>query len=445
MPNATVLYPYCITLSSVLHFLRKSRSEFFNFIINFVRNENYMDMARDLLEEIERGTKNAMTKKRIITYYMYNRSSTIPDLSKELDLSIPTVTKFIGEMCDEGYIMNYGKQETSEGRPPTLYGLTSDSGYFVGVDIKRFSLNFSLMNFVGDFIELKMGVPYEYENTVEGLDLLCKYIHEFIDSLEVGKDRILNIGINISGRVNPESGYSFSYFNFDERPLSEILAERFGFPVTIDNDTRAMTYGEMVKGAVKDEKNIVFINMSWGLGSGLIINGDIYTGKSGFSGEIGHFPVFDNEILCHCGKTGCLETEVSGMALHRNLLKSVREGRQSILSERIMKDEQSVTLDDIVEAINKEDLLCIELVEEIGQKMGRYLAGLINLLNPELVVIGGVLAETGDYILQPIKSAVRKYSLNLVNKDSAIVLSKLKERAGVIGACMLARKSMFES
>ena len=119
-------------------------------------------MARDLLEESERGTKNAMTKKRIITYYMYNRSSTIPDLSKELDLSIPTVTKFIGEMCDEGYIMNYGKQETSEGRPPTLYGLTSDSGYFVGVDIKRFSLNFSLMNFVGDFIELKMGVPYEY-------------------------------------------------------------------------------------------------------------------------------------------------------------------------------------------------------------------------------------------------------------------------------------------
>lgn len=110
--------------------------------------------------------------------------------------------------------------------------------------------------------------------------MLCKYIHEFIDSLEVGKDRILNIGINISGRVNPESGYSFSYFNFDERPLSEILAERLGFPVTIDNDTRAMTYGEMVKGAVKDEKNIVFVNMSWGLGSGLIINGDIYTGKS---------------------------------------------------------------------------------------------------------------------------------------------------------------------
>ena len=115
-------------------------------------------MTQNLLKEIERGSKNALTKKRIITYYMYNRSSTIPDLSKELDLSVPTVTKFIMEMCDEGYIMSYGKQETSEGRPPTLYGLTSDSGYFIGVDIKKFSLNIGLMNFVGDFVDLKMGI-----------------------------------------------------------------------------------------------------------------------------------------------------------------------------------------------------------------------------------------------------------------------------------------------
>ena len=105
----------------------------------------------------------------------------------------------------------------------------------------------------------------------------------------------------------------------------------------------------------------------------------------------------------------------------------------------------SLTLDEIISATNKEDLLCIELVEEIGQKLGRYLAGLINLLNPELVIIGGVLAQTGDYILQPIKSAVRKYSLNLVNKDSVIALSKLLDKAGVIGACMLSRRSMFES
>ena len=110
--------------------------------------------------------------------------------------------------------------------------------------------------------------------------------------------------------------------------------------------------------------------------------------------------------------------------MHRKLVQCVQDGKQSILSKRILHGDTSLTLDEIISATNKEDLLCIELVEEIGQKLGRYLAGLINLLNPELVIIGGVLAQTGDYILQPIKSAVRKYSLNLVNKDSVIALSK---------------------
>lgn len=398
----------------------------------------------NLLTEIEKGTRSAAMKKKIIGYYLYNQSSTLPDLAKELNISVPTATKFVTEMLDDGYIISYGKLETSEGRPPTLYGLNPESGYFVGVDIKKFSLNFALMNLIGEITETHMGVKYKLENTKEGLETLCFHINEFLDSINISRDKIFNIGINISGRVNPESGYSFSQFNFEERPLAEILTEKIGLEVGIDNDTRAMTYGEMVKGAVKGEKDIIFINLSWGLGSGLIFNGKIYTGKSGFSGEFGHFNVFDNERICHCGKRGCLETEVSGEALYSELLKCVHEGKQSILSAKIKEDESSLTLYDIVDATNKEDLLCIELTEEIGQKLGRYLAGLINLLNPELVIIGGVLAQTGDYILQPIRSAVRKYSLNLVNKDSAIILSKLQEKAGVTGACMLARKKLFD-
>jgi predicted NBD/HSP70 family sugar kinase len=102
-------------------------------------------------------------------------------------------------------------------------------------------------------------------------------------------------------------------------------------------------------------------------------------------------------------------------------------------------------LDDIINAVNKEDMLCIEIVEEIGQKLGKQIAGLINIFNPELVVIGGAISQTGDYIIQPIKTAVRKYSLNLVNKDSVITVSTLKGKAGVVGACMLARSRMFES
>jgi putative xylose repressor len=384
-----------------------------------------------------------MTHKRIIAYYLNNSTSTIPELSKELNLSVPTIAKVIAEMCEDGYIVNCGKMDTGKGRSPVIYGLAPDSGYFVGVDLMSNGLNLGLMNFKGELVKLDMDVPYQYRNSQEGLDELCGHVTDFIEQLDIAKERILNVGVNIPGRVNPEMGHSFSRFNFEERPLVDLMAERIGCRVYIDNDTRAMTYGEMSKGVVKGEKDVIFVNLSWGIGCGLILNGELYTGKSGFSGEFGHFPSFDNEVLCHCGKRGCLETEISGMALHRNLLQSVKDGRQTLLAEQIMKDEASLTLDDIIDATLKEDLLCIELVEDIGQKLGRYLAGLINLLNPEMVIIGGSLARTGDSILQPVKSAVRKYSLNMVNRDSAIVLSKLQGKAGVTGACLLARKSLF--
>lgn len=401
-------------------------------------------MVHKLIEGLGNSTKNMLTQKRIITYLMHNHSSTIPDLAKDIDLSIPTVTKFVMELVEEGYIINYGKQETSEGRPPNLYGLNPDSAYMVGVDIKAFCLNIGLMNFTGDMVDIQMGIECHLDNTQESLDLLIQHICTFIEKHKNVKENILQVGVNISGRVNPEEGYSFSMFNFEERPLAEILTERIGIPVSIDNDTRAMAYGELLKGVVKGEKDVVFINLSWGLGSAFIIDGKIYTGRSGFSGEFGHFNVFDNEIICRCGKKGCLETEVSGSALHRILCERVKNGQTSILSKRILSGDSPLTLEEIVEATNKEDILCIELVEEIGRKLGRYLAGLINLFNPELVVIGGTLALTEDYILQPIKTAIRKYSLNLVSKDSAVVLLKLQAKAGVVGACLLSRSKLFE-
>ena len=401
-------------------------------------------MKHSLLKEIEIGSKNALVKKRIITHYIYNGSSTITDLSRELDLSVPTVTKFIDEMCEDGYINDYGKLETSGGRHPNLYGLNPESGYFIGVDIKKIAINIGLINFKGDMMELKMNIPYKFENSKEGMNNLCHLILSFINKLNIDKEKILNINVNVSGRVNPESGYSFSQFNFEERPLADVLAEKIGYKVTIDNDTRAMTYGEYMQGCVKGEKDIIFVNVSWGLGIGIIIDGKIYNGKSGFSGEFGHISTYDNEIICHCGKKGCLETEASGSALYRIFLEHIQNGESSIISVRNIQDHP-LTLDEIIAAVNKEDVLCIEIVEEIGQKLGKQIAGLINIFNPELVIIGGTLSLTGDYLTQPIKTAVRKYSLNLVNKDSIILTSKLKDKAGIVGACMLARSRMFEN
>ena len=399
-------------------------------------------MTCQLIKDLKVENKNSAQKKRIITYYIHNGNSTITDLAKVLDLSIPTVTKLVEDMCQSGILNSYGKLETAGGRHPQLYGLNPDACYFVGVDIRRFCVNIGLINFNGELVETQMGVPYTFENTQKGLDSLCELISNFIGSLIVEKDKILDINVNVSGRVNPESGYSHSWFNFGEDTLAQVMTDRIGIDVYIDNDTRAMTYGEYLKGNISEKKHILFVNLSWGLGLGIIIDGNLYMGKSGFAGEFGHFPAYDNEIMCHCGKKGCLETEASGSAMYRKLIERYNNGEQTFLSDAI-ESGKKITLEDFIDATNHEEMLCIELAEELGHELGKNIAGLINIFNPEVVIIGGILSQLGDYVLLPIKTAVRKHSLNLVNRDTTIKLSVLKDRAGIIGACMMARSRIF--
>ncbi len=400
-------------------------------------------MTRTLLKEIENGSKSALTKKRILSYYIHNGNSTITDLSQALDLSVPTVTKFIGEMCESGYLSEYGKLERSGGRYPSMYGLNPASGYFIGVDIKRRSLNIGLINFNGEMVESQMGLPYFFDNSMSGLENLCEQIRNFIDVIDIDKEKLLNICVNVSGRVNPDLGYSYSWFNFGESPLAQIISDMVGYPVCIENDTRAMTYGEFMKGKGNSCKNVLFVNASWGIGLGMIIDGKIYLGKSGFAGEFGHVPTYENQVICHCGKKGCLETEVSGQAMYRKLKERVGNGEMSVLSEDLIAGTE-ISLEKIVESVNNEDVLCIDLIEELGVELGKALAGLINIFNPEAVIIGGMLSMTGDYFIQPVKTAIRKYSLNLVNRDTVVYASTLKDKAGMIGACMVARSRLFE-
>jgi len=399
-------------------------------------------MKHSFIEDIELGSKNALMKIRIISYYINNGENSLADLGREMDLTVPTVTKLVGELIDDGYVIDFGNQETNGGRRPNIYGLNPNSGYFVGVDIKHFRINMALINFKGDLMQTKTDIPFHYENTQANLESLCDLIEEFISGLNVERKKIFSIGINISGRVNTETGHSYSRYFFSEKPLSEIFQDRLGIHVSIDNDSRAMAYGEFLKGVVHGEKNIIFINVSWGLGMGIISDGKLYYGKSGFSGEFGHLTAFDNEIICHCGKKGCLETQASGSYIHRRFMEKLEEGNTSILNKKL-KNGESITIEMIINAAMQGDMLAIDLIEEVGITLGKHIAGLINLFNPELVVIGGSLALTGDYLFLPIKSSIKKHSLNLVSKDTGIKLSKLGDLTGVVGACMLARSKVL--
>lgn len=386
--------------------------------------------------------KNTALKQRILSLCINDGNYSIADLSKELGTSIPTITKLVGELLEEGLLEDMGKLDTNGGRRPSIYGLNPSAGYLVGVDIRRKGLNIAITDFKGTLKDFQEHIPFTVQNSEKSFKEMCRIILDILADIGIDPEQVLAYGFNLTGRVNNETGYCFSYFLGEDKPIVSVLKENLGKPVFVDNDSRAMTYGEYICGSANNEKNVLFINIAWGLGMGMIVDGHLSYGKSGFSGEIGHFPILDNDVICHCGKTGCLETGASGLAAIRILNEKLREGRTSTLSEKFNKGEE-IELNDIIDAVNEEDVLCIEVIEEIGTVLGRAIAGLINLFNPELIILGGNLSSTKDYLMYPIRSAIRKHSLNIINSDTTLKLSKLGKKAGTIGSCMLSRSKLL--
>lgn len=386
--------------------------------------------------------KNGIMKQKILGMCINDGDFSIAEFSKELNASIPTVTRLIGELIEDGFLEDLGKTGTSGGRRPSIYGLNQSAGYFVGTDIRRHHVSIAVTNFKGKTVSYREDIPFILEGTEDSLMKLAELIKENTKSIGIGQDKVLAYGINLTGRVNHETGYSFSYFLGEDKPLSQVLEKELGAPVFLENDSRAMAYGEYICGEANNEKNMLFINLSWGLGMGMILDGKLFYGKSGFSGEIGHFPMLDNGRICQCGKIGCLETGASGSALHRLFIEKIKEGKASSVCSKI-KNPEDIDMEDILDALMEEDILAIECVEEIGSVLGRAIAGLINVFNPELVVIGGRLAIAKDYLMLPIKSAINRHSLIIVSKDTNIKFSKLGKKGGPVGACMLSRSRLL--
>lgn len=399
----------------------------------------------NLLHQNAAPSEADIIKDAILRHCIYEGNQMIPQMAASLGYSVPTVAKYVGELINEGYFIECGKMDSHRGRKPVIYGVNPSACYFVGVDISRFALNLGLMNISGQIVNEASVDDFYFDNTPATLDKVCLVVGEFLAQSGVESSRVALVNINISGRVNSLTGESYSVFRFEENdePLATILSEKIGLPVRIENDSRAMTFGELSTGNARGYRNALFVNASWGLGLGIIVGGELYYGRHGYSGEIGHMNVYNNEIMCHCGKKGCLETEVSGYAIHRKLLERIHQGQTSVLSPRAANGHPISTLDIVCAATRNEDPLCIELIEQTGAELGRQLANLINIFNPEAVIVGGVLALADEYFLSPIRSAIRKYSLKLMCKDIEVLVSANPLKAGMIGACMVARQAFF--
>lgn len=390
-------------------------------------------------------TKWSASKTALLNLLIEHGGQTIAELSSSLGVSVPYTTKTLNELIEDGLIEVTGKKDNYSKRAPKIYDLIATSGYFLGIDTGKQSLTFGICDFCGNMVAEPELIHFDYQDTPECFDRFINLINEYIQRSGIERSQIKKACMSIGGRVNPEIGCAYNYFTCTEMPLAEALTERLDLPFCIDNDTRCMTYGEYLKGVCKGLKNIIFVNVSWGIGIGIIFDGKLYLGKSGFSGEIGHMHIYNNDIICHCGKTGCMETETSGSALLRKMKEALENGGTSVLSDKVKNQHQELTLQDILDAIQKEDVLSIETLQKVAVELGTNLAGIINIFNPEMLVIGGDLSVTGAYLTQPICMGIKKFSLNMVNEDSQVATSTLKEHAGLIGACLMARSKYLNN
>lgn len=397
----------------------------------------------DFQDGMPLSTLRMVRLKKSIIKLLNQNESTIAELCRETEFSVPTITKVLGELIKDGIVVERGKIDTPGGRRPSIYAINPNSAFFMGVNVKRDSVSMGIQNFTNEFIKLETQIPYRLENTRESLQELCGMINLFIEQSGVDKEKILGACVVFTGRINSQKGINTTYFYFDEAPLSEIIESLTGIRTFIENDSRAMLYGEYCSGAVAShEKDVIYLNISWGFGIGILCNGDLYYGKSGYSGEFGHSPILNNEIICECGKKGCIQTEMSGQTLIRRFKEKLMEGSTSVLTQT--KSLEEITMYDIIDAaVQNEDLLAIEVIEEVGEKLGHYLSLLVNVFNPDMVIIGGDLATAGQYIRLPIETALYKYSLNILIQDLAIKVAGLGDKAAVVGACYILQGRLF--
>ena len=386
--------------------------------------------------------KNNIIKRNIIAYMALNGESTLSELTRELHISVPTMTKLVQELVDDSIVNDLGKVETPGGRRPNVFGLANSAIYFAGINVARDHIAYVITDLQNNIILEHTDNSFELVDRPQCLERICQNIENFIATSGVDREKILGVGVSIVGRVNPETGRSYKYFTSSEESLTDIISSRIGIRVMLENDTRARCYAEYTTGKAKNESNVIYLHMGRGVAIGIVIDGKLYYGKNGFAGEFGHIPFFDNEIICACGKKGCLETEVSGIALENKIVDLIERGVNTHLREMYDRGE-SIHINDIISAARNDDNLSIELIEEAGEKVGKAVAFLINTFNPETVIVGGNLAMAGEYLMLPLKSATNKFSLNLVYKDTKFRVSKMTDSANAWGVAMLIRNKVI--
>lgn len=388
--------------------------------------------------------KKLIRRNRFLRVLLEEQNLSLVELSRRTGMTLPMVSSLADELRKQKYILTQTTStQVRAGRPPVIVHINGNAGFVVGIDLGHRNTNIIAMN-------LRQEIVYEQTVPSHSLNNDPKIMQWLKEILEVSvkeagiKRRLLGVGLSIPGIVRGREGVSVTYLNFGDTSLRDTLRQRFKVPVHIEHDAKAMALGERWFGAAKDVQDALSLNVGWGLGLGIILDGKIYYGRDGYAGEFGHIQIVPNGLRCYCGKRGCLETVASGMAIGREARTMIDKGAESILKEDSRGKTSHIDAAMVVKAAVKGDIFAIEILESAGRHLGRGLAQLINLLNPERIILGGRVSLAGKLFLEPIRSSAFKYALLPLGNNVEFVISSLGPKSGALGVAMLAMRDLFE-
>ena len=360
------------------------------------------------------------------------------ELARQLGLSRSAITTIINDLMETGTIRESAKKTGTSGRPRTLLEITPEAGFVAGIDMGAKHLRIAISNFRAQVLSEKE-IPFDISKDpnlcIQQADELLK---ELLTEAGLKLTQLEAIGFGVPGPISSDVGMVIAppiMPGWDQFPIRKTLEDMWGLPVSVNNDAELGALGEWAYGAGRDASDLAYIKVGTGIGAGLLIDGRIYRGSTGSAGEIGHLTINIEGPLCTCGNRGCLEALSGGDAIARQAREAVKKKTYTRLAN-IPLDE--VSAKSVARAAQRGDLISQKIMEKAGENLGIALAGLVNIFNPDMIVVGGGVAQIGDLFLEPIRKTVKERSTPAATTNVRITAALLGKRSSSTGAIVQA-------
>ncbi|WP_077623578.1 ROK family transcriptional regulator [Sediminibacillus massiliensis] len=367
-------------------------------------------------------------------------------IAKDTKLTPPTVGSIVKELIDQQIVTESTLGSSQGGRKPKMLVINSSGFYVIGIDAGPRNIKFILSDLAGKVQEGHLISMEENMSNQTFIDILVHGVRKLLVDYSESEQQIVGIGVAMHGAVNVKEGISLYAPNLNLRnvAIKKELEKNFGYEVKVENDARAIALAESWFGSGAETKSMLALNLGSGIGAGLIIDGRLYHGEFDIAGEIGHMTIDLDGDICTCGNRGCLQTFASGPAIERKAEQAINQGKAPVLTRLIDGNIHQITGEMVYEAAISGDNDCRNILEEAGRYVGIGLTNLIHIINPGKIIIGGGVANAGEFLLEPIKATIAEKALTAEAKQTQVTVSELGGRATALGAVALLLTELFE-